>query len=146
MGKKIILSLFLLLVFILSSTSYAAENPFQGLTKEQVTNKYFAGRQLDPIEGIWIDDNLKPQIIIRTNLIDPNQKYNNEDYLMVEYSSSANVEISGIRKTEYPLCYRIGQWNRLLRIFSPTTLHYAIHGTYGGDYYLIRFYPSESKQ
>ncbi|MDT8901623.1 hypothetical protein [Anaeroselena agilis] len=70
MGRKLLISLMILLVFIFSGVACAAENPFKGLTQEQIIQKYFAGRQLDPIEGIWLDERKDLQIILKTALID----------------------------------------------------------------------------
>jgi CHASE3 domain sensor protein len=46
MHKKIILSLIMFLTFVYSGITYAAENPFNGVTQDQIIQKYFEGRQL----------------------------------------------------------------------------------------------------
>jgi hypothetical protein len=60
--KKIVFVLFTLLLFALSGPCFAEENPFKGLTQDQVIQEYFEGRQLDPFEGIWVDYELKPWV------------------------------------------------------------------------------------
>jgi hypothetical protein len=136
-----------MLVLIFTGTAYAEDNPFQGLTQEQVIQKYFEGRQLDTIEGIWLNDDWKPQIVIKSNLIDPSKKYGDYDYIMVEYSSKSTTKIEGINKTEYSSCFRIGAWHGGLRLTSVTTLMRNSGGYYGTPLYRFytRIYPSEMK-
>jgi len=88
-----ILCLTLLLTLVFAGFSHAAETPFKELTQEQVIQKYFDGRQLDTIEGIWLDDLLTPTIIIKSSLINiDNSK--NYDYFMIK-----DTTIVGVRKT-----------------------------------------------
>ncbi|WP_333595225.1 hypothetical protein [Anaerospora hongkongensis] len=47
-----ILCLTLLLILVFAGDSYATENPFKGLSQEQIIQKYFDGRQIDTFEGI----------------------------------------------------------------------------------------------
>ncbi len=141
MGKKTILCLLILLVFAFPGIASAAvaENPFRGLTQEQVINKYFEGRQSDTIEGIWLDDSLKQWVIIKSNLIDPNKKYGDYDYLMVELSSSTNVFMDGVSKTQYSPCFKFKKSH--LRFLSPNALYYP----WTAASVFTRIYPSEVK-
>lgn len=150
MIKKIILSLLLLLLFVFSGISYSAENPFKGLTREQVIQKYFEGQQLDLIEGIWINDFFEPAIIIKPSRIDFDNK-DEYDYLKIEFSSSDKAGITGIRKTQYSSAFRIGNY-RLgkggywFRFTSPTALIELTGVSYSNCYNVYtRVYPYEVK-
>lgn len=147
MSKRIILSLVIFLATVFSGICYAAENPFNGLTQDQVIHKYLEGRQLDPVEGVWLDPEIKPIIIIKSSLIDSYRNPDNYDYLMIEYSSKQNVEIVGVRKTQYQSCFQRGKMGNYLRFLSPNTLHYAVSGIYGIPivYVYTRIFPSELK-
>lgn len=147
MSKKFFISLFAFLIFVLSGISYAEENPFMGLTQDQIVQKYFEGKQLDTIEGVWLDNDAHPIIIIKSSSIDPDKKYGNNDYLMIGYSSKENVGISGIYKTENSSCFRAGPKKRLLRFLSQNTLYSSYPGLNFTPVSLIytRIYPNEIK-
>ncbi|MCC5468516.1 hypothetical protein [Pelosinus baikalensis] len=147
MSKKFFISLFTFLVFVFSGISYAEENPFMGLTQDQVVQKYFEGKQLDTIEGVWLDEDAHPTIIIKSSLIDLGKKYGNYDYLVVGYSSKSNVGIYGLYKTENSSCFRFGPRKFLLRFISQNALYYSYPGVNyipAGSIY-TRIYPNEIK-
>lgn len=150
MSKKILLFLVVLLVFAFSGITCAADNPFKGLTQDQVVQKYFEGRQLELIEGFWLDDYRDPIIIIKANLINSSIKENknNFDYFMVKYSTSSDTKISGVRKTQYSSCFEFeGLKYRLLRFVSTNSLQLRCSSYYGTSLYqyYTRIYPSEIK-
>lgn len=138
MRKIMVFSLFVLLVLTFSGIAYAEENPFKELTQEQVIQKYFEGRQLDIIEGVWLDDQAKPLIIIKSSLVDTKKIYDQYDYVIINYSSSSDVKMAAVTKTQYPYCYERGRSKNLLRFVSQTTLQYSDGKYY--DSFLYRFY------
>lgn len=146
MNKRIIISFLISLFFIFSGTSYAAENPFNGLMQEQIIQKYFEGKQLDLIEGIWLDDNSSPVFIIKAGSINYDNK-ENYDYFKVENFTSSNAKIIGVRKTQYSSCFEQGKAKALLRFVSPTSLQIYAAGYYSHPLYSFytRIYPSELK-
>lgn len=140
MRKIVVFSLFVLLVLTFSGIAYAEENPFKELTQEQVIQKYFAGRQLDIIEGIWLNDEAKPVIIIKSSLVETKDIYNKYDYVIINYSSSSDTKIAAVTKTQYPYCYERGMnVKSLLRFISQTTLQYS-SSSYYNDNLFYRFY------
>lgn len=138
MHKKTIL-IILLLLFVFSSISYAAENPFKGLTETQIISKYFEKRDLDPLEGIWLDERFKKQIVVKISMIETENKFKGYDYMMILLSSEDNTTIDTIKKTEYPLCF-YRKNTQLLRLLSPTTFHYENYKTRSSLF--TRIYPS----
>jgi len=133
-----------MLVFAFSGITYAAENPFNGLTQDQVIQKYFQGRQLDPIEGIW--HTLSTVIIIKTSAIDTIKDFKDYDYILVEYSTDLQkAEIFGIRKTQQPHIFSYGKWYRTLRQISPITLVWTEGYQNLENLFITRVYPSELK-
>lgn len=145
MRKKNIFGMCIFLILIFGGISYAAENPFNGLTQDQVTHQYFDGRQLDSIEGVWLNDDAKPVIIVKANLISAKND-DNYDYFMVDYSSSPNTDIVGVHKTQYSSCFKRGK-KSLLRFVSQTTLQSYDTVYYKWPIYLFftRIYPNEIK-
>lgn len=146
MHKKIIFVMCMFLILIFGGVSYAAENPFNGLTQDQVIQKYFDGRQLDSIEGVWLNDDAKPIIIIKANLIGAKND-DNYDYFIVEYSSSPNADIIGVHKTQHPSCFERGRAKILIRFVSQTTLQINETSYYNWSIYRFytRIYPNEIK-
>lgn len=145
MRKIMVFSLFVLLVLTFSGIAYAEENPLKELTQEQVIQKYFEGRQLDIIEGVWLDDESKPVIIIKSNLVDTKNIYNKYDYVIINYSSSSDVKMAAVTKTQYPYCYERGMKVKFpLRFVSPTTLQYVSGFYYDSLFYRFytRIYPN----
>lgn len=137
------LTLFLTLAF--AGLSHAAENPFKGLSQEQIIQKYFDGRQLDTFEGIWLDDKIKPTVIIKSSLITiDNSK--NYDYFMVRYSTSSETTVVGVRKTQHPSIFESGNDKMLVKLVSPSTFMVQ-DSCLGVPVYLVytRTYPTEMK-
>ncbi|QJW48482.1 hypothetical protein HA075_24110 [bacterium BFN5] len=157
MSKKIIISSLLLLLFVFSGICYAAEipNPFKGLTQEQVVKKYFEGRELDLIEGIWLGDydQLRPEIIIKASLVDKTSWVDFEnadkyDYFKIQFfPSSENAKIIGIRKTQYTSAFLLGKVESSLRFISSTTLVELSGYYYSQNFhkFYTRIYPNEVK-
>ncbi len=146
MSKKIVIvSLVIMLCLIFTGISYAAENPFKGLTEEQIIQKYFEGRQSDPIEGIWYS--WRTVVIIKTSAMDTINDFKDYDYILVEYSTDPQkAEIFGVGKTEKPHIYSYGKWNRILRQISPTTLVWTAHSYQNPEsLFITRIYPSDLK-
>lgn len=141
--KNVIFSLVIMLVFVFSGISYAAENPFQGLTQDQVVHKYFEGRQLDPIEGIWFSWNTV--VIVKTSIMDTVKDFKDYDYILIEYSSDPQkADIFGVRKTQIPNVFAYGKWNRTLRQLSSTALVWTEHSFQSPEsLFITRIYPTD---
>jgi hypothetical protein len=142
------LCLTLLLTLVFAGVSHAEENPFKGLTQEQIIQKYFDGRQLDTLEGIWLDDKIKPNIIIKANLINiDNSK--NYDYFIIKYSDSPVATPFGIRKTQYSSLFESEHYKSTIRLVSPTTFMadtgYLPYGRSPLYSLYTRIYPTEMK-
>ena len=132
-----------MLVFAFSRITYAAENPFNGLTQDQIIHKYFEGRQLDPIEGIWFS--WSTVIIIKTTAMDTIKDFKDYDYLLVEYSSNPQkAEIFGVRKSDKPHIFGYGKWSRCLRQISSITLVWPEDSYQSPEsLFITRVYPNE---
>lgn len=143
--KLVIVSLVIMLSLIFTGISSAAENPFKDLTQEQVIQKYFEGRQLDSIEGVWLS--WRTVIIVKTNTMDTINDFKDYDYILVEYSNDPQkAEIFGVRKTKTPHIFSYGKWNRSLTQISPTTLVWTEHSYQSPEsLFITRIYPSELK-
>lgn len=138
MRRITVLAIIFSLVMLFTSTCFAADNPFKGLTQDQVVQKYFEGRQIDLIEGVWLDDSLRTWIAIRSSLVDSSKKYGDYDYLMIEYSTSPNVYIDGLVKTQYASAFKYKRSH--LMILSQYSLNYNLGMS---NVFFTRIYPNE---
>ena len=65
--KKNILILSTILVFIFSTVCFALPQPLGELSKDQAIERYFRGKTIDTIEGIWTTTDNKYEITILKN-------------------------------------------------------------------------------
>jgi hypothetical protein len=143
--KPIVIALIMVLVFILSATCLAAEKPDD---TQQFIDKYFAGRTLDPIEGIWYNDPSCILAIVRTSAFKPqDSEYNSYDYLGIiikrNYRKFGDI-FWKLSKTESNFCfYSYRNLNGYWKLLDKNTLlfdgdsHYnAFPETY------VRTYPA----
>ncbi len=124
MKKHLILLICFCLVLALSSVCYGREiYPLGGLTREQLIEKYFSGRALDPIEGIWEYRAGQYYFVININALG-NQKdlYTGYDYLMIEANDKSESRIFyKLRKTTSPFIYEVND-NYSFTILSPISM------------------------
>lgn len=64
------LSIMLILCIVLMPSVFAAPKELEGITKDGAIAKFFTGRELDPIEGIWVTDDGNYTIAITRNKFD----------------------------------------------------------------------------
>jgi len=149
MKKNIVLALITIFICMLPGTCWAElYKPFGDIrNQQQAVDKLFAGRTLDPIEGIWVLDNNHTIAIARTAFGD-NPKYKNSDYLGIEFDEQkAGAIYVWLHKTQYSFCFRgdgtfrpycQGVW----KLLSPTILLFDGNNSYAPAMSFIRIYPA----
>jgi len=143
MKKHLILLICFYLILTLSSVCYGRESyPLGGLSREQLIEKYFAGRTLDPIEGIWEYRAGEYFIVVNINAL-KNQKeqHTGYDYLMisVNYDKSDYRIYYKLGKTTSPFIYQVDD-NYFFTILSPISMVVQERHTYVEKCY-SRSYP-----
>jgi len=70
MLRKMIVLVMVAVVMLLAGTCWANEKPIGDITdNQQVIDKLFTGKTLDPIEGIWVKDGGTVIAIVKTSLV-----------------------------------------------------------------------------
>jgi len=146
--KQIVFTLVMAFSLLLASTCFAEEKPLGDITSAQeVIDKCFTGRTLDPIEGIWIKDKTLVIAIVKTSLTNTkNPKYQKSDYLgIVTKGNSIGEMIVFLKKTEYSFafdgmgdgCTNDGLW----KLLTPTVLQFDGINLVGTSKSFVRIYP-----
>lgn len=143
--KTIALMVTLSLVLLFTSACWAADRPF-GVIKgpQDVIDKAFAGRSLDPIEGIWVKDPGRVVAIVKSSVIYPNNTPQRHDYYLIKIIGFTNVGEIGetFDKTDYAFCFK-SEFN--WKLLSPNLLENGGHqsGAYSTlpETY-VRIYPT----
>jgi hypothetical protein len=137
--KKVILLIVLSLILILTSIC-SAEKPLGEITNaNDVINKVFTGRSLDPIEGIWIRDEERGIVIVKSSVLYPNQIPPKYDYTVIKFSGKLQ-DIGGVweglKRTSYNFSFKghVAYW----KLLSPDLLEDGVWKT--GPY----TFPSET--
>ncbi len=149
MRKNLILTLVAIFIFILSGTCWAAPyKPFGDISsQQQAIDKLFAGRTLDPIEGIWVLDN-EHTIAIAKTALGENPKYKNSDYLGIEFNEKkAGAVYVWLHKTQYSFCFRgdgtFRPWCQgVWKLLSPNILLFDGNNAGSPAMSFIRIYPA----
>lgn len=145
--KTIVLMVTLSLVLLFTSACWAADRPF-GVIKgpQDVIDKAFAGRTLDPIEGIWVKDPGRVVAIVKSPVIYPKDTPQKHDYYLIKIIGFSNVGEIGeaYDKTDYDFCFKSGKLN--WKLLSPNLLENGGHDG-GSNYYIlpetyVRIYPA----
>ncbi len=123
--KSMVLVLVMVFVFLLSGTCLSADKPFGEINSTQeAIDKLFAGRTLDPIEGIWVKIEDWEIAIVKTSIINPtDEKLKKYDYLPIKLSGQNKGEIweeQGIKRTRYDFLFRTQY--QPFKLLSPTLL------------------------
>ena len=141
MSKKLLL-LVLALFFLFSSTCFAEDKPLGEITgSQQVIDKVFSGRVLDPVEGIWFKDEKFIVAIVKSTVLYPAQKEQKYDYLFLQIIErgkiAGHVWSWGLKQTAYSFAFTGGSNN--WKLLSPTILE---HGLDFENQTWIRTYPT----
>jgi hypothetical protein len=157
--KKIVLALTMILIFSLSGACWASwekEKPIGDITNtQQVIDKLFTGRTLNPIEGVWVKDAGTEIAIVNASLVniqDPD--YKDCDYIGIilkgKYAGRIYVTL---KKTEYSFVFYSvkddadsANGRSTWKILSPTLLQYDGKISGMGSFYptrsFVRTYPT----
>ncbi|SMD14491.1 hypothetical protein [Sporomusa malonica] len=146
--KLPLLSLGLILILLLSGTCFAApEKPIGDITStQQVIDKLFSGRTLDPIEGIWVRDENRVIAIVKSSVAYPDEKIQKYDYLAIKVSGkwqSMGGVWSGFTRTEYNFSFKGG--NVYWKLLSQNLLEQGIEYNYPvtPSETFVRIYPNQ---
>ena len=109
------------IALLFTSACWAEENPFENITgPNDVIDKVFTGRTLDPIEGVWAQDPDRIMAIVKSSVIFPDQPQNH-NYYMIKIKGLGKKGLgSWFDRTEYDFCFKEGK--AIYKILSPTLL------------------------
>ncbi|GBG55495.1 hypothetical protein SPFL3102_03868 [Sporomusaceae bacterium FL31] len=122
MLKKMIISMIIFpLVLLFTSTCWAEEIPFGNITgPNDVIDKFFIGRTLDPIEGVWAQDPEKVMAIVKSTVLFPDQPQSH-NYYMIRIKGSGKKGLGPwFDRTEYDFCFKEGK--AIYKLLSPNLL------------------------
>lgn len=128
--KTIGLAFVIVMVFLLSGTCLAEKILDNMNTTQEVIDKYFAGRTLDPVEGIWVQSEGNVLAILKSSIVkSTNPKYQNSDYfgLSIGGKYAGHFQLL-LNKTQYSFAFNgrgyednyKGSW----KLLTPTLLQY----------------------
>lgn len=134
MNKYLVSLICFCVILILSSVCYGKETyPLGGLTREQIIEKCFKGRTLDPVEGIWDHNPDEFFIMVKTDALEnQKEKYLDIDYLWIEGNSKVSNAsiIYKIKKTTSPFIYQVKEKGIYFTMIPPTSMikQWSVHG------------------
>lgn len=149
MRNRLISLICFVLIFTFSGVCYGEETyPLGILTREQIIEKYFSGRTLNPIEGIW---EVRPgieRLIVKIETLDNKQKekYAGWDYLMISMNDKkSDVFVTKLKITSSPFFFTIKEskdTTEYIQILSPMTILERYVGSFSRlDLFYTRSYP-----
>jgi len=144
--KQIVFTLVMIFSLLLASTCFAEEKPFGDITSTQdIIDKAFTGRTLDPIEGIWVRDEESVIAIVKTSVAFPNEKTQKYDYTIIKAAGkwkNLGEVWFGLNKTNYGFSFKglVNYW----KLLSPNLLERGAFGVYpvNPSETFVRIYPS----
>jgi hypothetical protein len=117
--------------------------PLGLLKKEQIAEKFLAGRTLDPIEGLWEYEPGESVMIVKVEALpSEKEKYAGYDYLVLDARGQENnaLIIHKLKRIS-PFIYQVNQ-STFFKILSPISIVKQEHLSIGWyDYFYIRTYP-----
>jgi predicted membrane chloride channel (bestrophin family) len=134
-------------VLALSSICYGEKYPLGVMTNEQIIEKYFTGRTLDPIEGIWECEPGRTVIVVKVEALDKQkEKYAAWNYLVLGVDNKKDDAsiLERLIKTNSPFIYTKKEKivDHTFVILSPMSMVEKIHFSWGDEYsFYVRIYP-----